>query len=265
MARKPYPTDVTDEQWAFVEPYLTLMRTDAPQRHHHLRDVLNALFWLVRTGGQWRMMPNDMPPWHAVYEQARRWMEAGVFEMITHDLRVAKRVLKEGRKPEPTAAIVDGRTLRSTPESGARAGYDGHKRTNGSKVHLAVDTLGNLLSARVTPADVQERTEVGAVLADAQDDTGGTIRKAYVDQGYTGEQARMGAASSGVELEVVKAPEAKRGFLLLPRRWVVERTISWIARFRRLSRDFERLPEVLRGLHFVAFACLLLRHACGSS
>lgn len=265
MARKPYPTDVTDEQWAFVEPYLTLIRTDAPQRHHDLRDVLNALFWLVRTGGQWRMMPNDMPPWHAVYEQARRWMEAGVFEAITHDLRVAKRVLKEGRKPEPTAALVDGRTLRSTPESGARAGYDGHKRTNGSKVHLAVDTLGNLLSARVTPADVQERAEVGAVLKDAQDDTGGTIRHAYVDQGYTGERAASDAAKAGVVLEVVRAPEAKRGFLLLPRRWVVERTISWIARFRRLSRDFERLPQVLRGLHFVAFACLLLRHACGSS
>jgi len=258
MARKPYPTDVTDEQWAFVEPYLTLMTLDAPQRRHDLREVLNAALWLVKTGGQWRMMPHDMPPWPAVYQQLRRWLDAGTFDEIVHDLRAMLRVMA-GRKPDPTAAIFDARVLRSTPESGTRAGYDGHKRTNGSKVHAAVDVLGNLLALHVTGADTQDRAEAGALSAAARAATNDRLELAYVDQGYTGKEPAEAARAAGIELTIVKAPEAKRGFLLLPRRWVVERSFAWMARFRRLARDFERLPEVLAGLHWLAFAALLLR------
>jgi transposase len=255
--RKPYPTDVTDEEWAFVAPYLTLMRPDAPQRVHDPREVYNALRWLVRAGAPWRLLPNDFPPWPAVYQQARRWLEAGCFEDMVHDLRALLR-WGEGRADEPTAAILDARTVQSTPESGARAGYDGHKRRKGSKVHLAVDTLGHLLALRVTPANQQERDQVAEVAAAVQEATGQSVELAFVDQGYTGERAEADAAAHGIRLEVVRLPEAKRGFVLLPRRWVVERSFAWTARFRRLARDYERLPETVAGLHFVAFACLML-------
>jgi transposase len=147
--RKPYPSDVSDEEWTFVAPYLALVREDAPQRTHDLREIFDGLRWIVRTGSPWRYMPNDLPPWQAVYQQARRWLAAGIFEAMVHDLRTLLR-LASGRAPDPTAAILDSRTLRATPESGARAGYDGAKRKMGSKVHVAVDTLGYLLALRVT-------------------------------------------------------------------------------------------------------------------
>ena len=241
-----------------VVPYLTLMTQAAPQREHRLRDVFNGLRWSVRAGAAWRMRPNDLPPWKAVYEQAQRWLKAGVFEAIGEDLRAVVRVA-QGRKLSPSAAIVDSRTLQSSPESGHRAGYDGAKRKRGSKVHIAVDTLGHLLALRVTAANEQDRARVQALAEQVQVVTGAMVEIAFVDQGYTGEQAVQGAAQPGIKLEVVKLPEAKKGFVLLPRRWVVERSLAWAARFRRLARDYERLPETLAGLHFLAFAILLLK------
>ncbi len=258
MTRKPYPSDVSDDEWAFVAPYLTLMTEDAPQRTHALREVFNGLRWIVRSGAQWRMLPNDLPPWHTVYQQTQRWMQAGVFEALVHDLRMLLREIAD-RAPQPRAAVVDARTLQSSPESGARAGYDGHKRRKGSKTHIAVDTLGHLLAVLVTPADEQERAQVAALAALVQEATGETVEVAFVDQGYTGTQAADDAAAQGIRLEVVKLPTAKRGFVLLPRRWVVERSFAWMARFRRLARDYERLPETLAGLHFLAFAMLMLK------
>jgi transposase len=257
MTRKPYPSDVTDEEWAFVAPYLALMRDDAPQRRHDLREVFNGVRYLVRTGAPWRMLPNDLPPWAAVYQQTQRWLRAGVFEAIAHDLRALLREA-QGRAPQPTAVVLDARTVQSTPESGARAGYDGHKRRKGAKTHAAVDTLGHLLALAVTPASTDERTQVGALAARVQEVTGQSVELAFVDQGYVGPQPAAAAAAHGIRLAVVKLPEAKRGFVLLPRRWVVERSFAWAARFRRLARDYERLPETVAGLHFLAFACLLL-------
>ena len=258
--RKPYPTDVGDEEWAFVAPYLTLMDPEAPQRDHDLRDVFDALRWVVRAGAPWRFLPNDFPPWAAVYQQTRRWLAAGCFEAMVHDLRCVLR-LAAGRTADPSAAIFDSQTLQSTPESGGRAGYDGHKRKRGSKLHIAVDTLGHLLALRVTPADEQDRAQVGALAAAVQEATREHVELAFVDQGYTGPGPAEEAAALGIRLAVVKAPEAKRGFVLLPRRWVVERSFAWKMRFRRLVRDYERLPELVAGLHFVAFACLLLHRA----
>ncbi len=255
--RKAYPTDVTDDEWAFVSPYLTLMREDAEQRTYSLRDVFNALRWIVRAGAPWRMLPHDFPPWAAVYQQTQRWIAAEVFETMVHDLRVLLRVAS-GRERQPTAVILDGRTLQSTPESGHRAGYDGAKKRKGSKTHIAVDTLGALLAVHVTPANEQERAQVATLAQAVQDVTGEHVEIAFVDQGYTGEQAEADAAEHGIALEVIKLPEAKKGFVLLPRRWVVERSFAWMAKFRRLARDYERLPETVAGLHFVAFACLML-------
>jgi transposase len=256
-SRKSYPSDVSDAEWEFVAPYLTLMTLDAPQREHDLRDVFDALRWLVRAGAPWRYLPGDFPPWAAVYQQMQRWLAAGCFESIVHDLRVLLRAA-EGRHVHPSAVIMDGRTLQSSPESGARAGYDGYKRKKGSKVHMAVDTLGHLLALLVTPANEQERAQVAELAAAVQEATGQNVEVAFVDEGYTGAPAAQAAAQEGIRLEVVKLPEAKRGFVLLPRRWVVERSFGWTARFRRLSRDYERLQETLVGLHFVVFAILML-------
>jgi transposase len=256
MMRKAYPSDVSDDEWAFVAPYLTLMTEGAPQREHSLREVFNGLRYIVRTGMQWRMMANDLPPWHTVYQQTQRWLKAGVFEDMVRDLRMLMREI-EGRAPQPRAAILDSRTLQSSPESGGRAGYDGHKRRKGSKVHLAVDTLGQLLAVMVTPANEQDRAQVGALAEQIQEATGDAVEIAFVDQGYTGEQPATDAQAHGIRLEVVKLPTAKRGFVLLPRRWVVERSFAWMARFRRLARDYERLSDTLVGLHFVAFAMLM--------
>ena len=200
-------------------------------------------------------MPNDLPPWEAVYQQTQRWLKAGVFEAMVHDLRALLR-LTEGRASEPTAAVFDSRTLRSTPESGARGGYDGAKRKKGSKVHVAVDTLGHLLALLVTPANKQDREQVKVLAGAIQQATSENVELAYVDQGYAGEQPAAEASEHGIHLEVVKHQEAKRGFVLLPRRWVVERDFAWASGFRRLVKDYERLPETVAGLHFVAFACL---------
>ena len=256
--RRPYPSDVSDEEWALVAPYLTLMNEDAPQRMYALRDLFDALRWMVRSGASWRMLPHDFPPWQAVYQQMRRWTAAGVFEELVHDLRSVLR-LCAGREAEPTAIVLDGRTLQSTPESGARAGYDGHKRKKGSKVHMAVDTLGHLLALRVTAANEQERAQVAALAEEVQLATGQSVELAYVDQGYTGENPAEAAEAHGIQLEVVKHTEAKRGFVLLPRRWVVERSFAWMARSRRLVRDYERLSDTLAGMHFIAFTYLMLR------
>ena len=208
--RKPYPSDVSDVEWEYVVPYLTLLPLDAEQRHHDLRTLL----------------------------------------------RVA-----QGRNAEPSAAIFAGRTLQSTPASGARAGYDGHKKKKGSKIHVAMDTLGILLTLLATPANEQERAQVAELAEAVQTVTGQHVEVAFVDQGYTGAAPAEAAAEYGIRLEVVKLSAAKKGFVLLPRRWGVERSFAWVARFRRLARDYERLAQTLIGLHYVAFVCLMMHRA----
>jgi transposase len=256
-SRNPYPTDVSDDEWAFVAPYLTLLPEDAGQRTDRLREVLNGLRWIARAGAPWRLMPNDLPPWWVVYQQTQRWLAAGCFTALVDDLRLLLREA-QGRNRQPSAAIFDSRTLPSTPESGGRAGSDGAKRRKGSKVHAAVDTLGHLLALLVTPANEQDRAQVGQLAQAVQEVTGQTVELAFVDQGYTGDVPAKVPPQHGLQLEVVKLPEAKHGFVLLPRRWVAERSFAWTARFRRLVRDYERLPATLAGLHLVVLACLML-------
>ena len=256
-SRKTYPTDIPDDEWMFVAPYLTLLTSDAPQRVHDLREVFNALRWIVHTGAPWRYLPGDFPPWQAVYQQTRRWLDAGVFTTMVHDLRAMLR-WADGRADQPTAVIFASATRQSTPESGHRAGYDGYKRRKGSKIHLAVDTLGELWAVVVTPANAQDRDQVAKLAAAVQEATGQTVALALVDQGSTGDQPAADAATHGIQVEGVKLPEAKRGFVLLPRRWVVARSVAWASRFRRLAKDYERLPDVVAGVHFLAFACLML-------
>jgi transposase len=205
MSRKPYPTDVSDDEWNFVAPYLALIDENARQREYPLREVYNALRYISRSGEAWRMMPNDLPPWPVVYQQMRRWLKAKVFETMVHDLRAALRLL-DGRAPDPTAVVIDSRTLQSTPESGGRAGYDGAKKKKGSKVHAAVDTLGHLLALRVTPANAGDREQIDILAEQVQEVTGEAVRIAYVDQGYTGPDPAADAKQHGIDLMVVKLP-----------------------------------------------------------
>lgn len=200
-------------------------------------------------------MPHDLPPWYTVYQQTQRWLKAGVFEAMVQDLREVLRLLAEGNE-QPSAVILDSRTLQSPGESGQRGGYDGGKRTKGSKVHMAVDTLGQLLALHITPANEPDRAQVEALAQHVQQMTGESVEVAFVAQGYTGVQAAADAETEGIPLEVVYLPEAKKGFVLLPRRWVVERSFGWMSRFRRLARDYERLAETLVGFHLIAFVIL---------
>jgi transposase len=258
--RPAYPSDVSDEEWALVAPYLALLREDSAQRDHDLREVFNGLRYIVKTGAPWRFMPHDLPPWAAVYQQTQRWLSADSFADVAGDLRAVLRMAAE-REPEPSAVIFDSRTLRSSPESGERAGYDGAKRKRGAKVHLAVDTPGHVVALHVTPASTDDRAEVGRLAAEVQAETSDSVELGFVDQGYSGPKPAAAASAHGIDLEVVKAPEAKRGFVLLPRRWVVERSFAWATRCRRLVKDYERYASTLAGLHMVAFVCLMLKQA----
>jgi transposase len=232
----------------FVLPRLLLSREDS--RRHSLRELFNGVRYIVRTGNQWRYMPSDLPPWPAVYQQMLRWMDAGVFEILVADVQELLRHF-EGRKSRPTAVCMDSRTLQSTPESGASAGYeppherrpvrgdpgDGARRSKGSRVHIAVDTLGPLMALKVTAASEGDREQVARLAEEVQQVTGSTVALAYVDQGYTAENAAEAALEHGIRLSVVKHPVARRGFVLLPKRWILERSLAWAARFRRFTRD----------------------------
>ncbi len=235
---------------------MTLRDEGAPQRTYPLREVFNALRWLVWAGASWRMLPHNLPPWPVVYQQTQRRLVAGVCDDLVADLRRVLR-LAAGRAAEPTAAILDSRTRQSTPERGGRAGDDGAKRRRGAKVQLAVDTLGQLLALHVTPANAQDRAQVAALAEAVQGATGEHVELAYVDAGYTGARPAEAAAARGIALEVVTLDAVQRGFVLLPRRRVVERSFGWLARFRRRARDDERLAQSLAGLHLVAFAIVM--------
>ncbi len=208
QSKRPYPTDISDEEWAFAAPYLSLMTEQAPQCKYALRAMFNALRWMARAGAPWRLLPNDFPPWEAVYQQTQRWLQAGCFEAMVSDLRSVLSVA-QGKQGQPSAIILDGRTLQPTCESGPRAGYDGYKRKKGSKVHMAVDTLGHLLAVQVTPANEQERAQVRSLAQEVQHVTGDTVTVAFVDQGYTGQEPAQAAQEEGIDLHVVKLPEAK--------------------------------------------------------
>ena len=185
--RKPHPSDVTDEEWAFVAPYLAMIREDAPQRNHDLREVFDALRWIVSTDSSWlRYIPDDLPPWEAIYQQTQHCIATGIFAAMVHDLEALLR-LASGRALNPTAAVLDSCTLRSTPESDHRSGYDGAKRKKDSKVQAAADTLGHLLAAR-HPGD-RVGPHAGRRACEAlREAAGKSVRLDYVDRGYTGEE-----------------------------------------------------------------------------
>lgn len=247
-----YPTDLTDAQWAVLEPLLPVMlcRTalgGRPEKHWR-RAMIDAMFYLVDNGIKWRALPADFPPWQTVYGMHARWKQDGVLADVTDLLRAAVR-RAAGRHPEPSAAIMDSQSVRESAEGvvpAATSGYDGHKKVNGRKRHLLVDTSGLLIAVTATPASAQDRLGAAVLLRRARRRGRHRLALAWGDRGYEGEDWVTWAQSElGITITVIRRDPHGRDPAFsknLPRRWVVERTNAWISRRRRCARDYERLP-----------------------
>jgi transposase len=245
MSPKRYPTDLTDAQWAIVEPLLPSEPPRAPggrPLRHERREIVNAVLYQVRAGGAWRMLPRDLPPWQTVYWYFKRWRQDGTLDRLHDALREQVRTRSEGRKPAPSAGIVDSQSVKGADTvSAATRGYDAGKKINGRKRHIVVDTIGMLLVVMVTTAAVQDR-DGGRGILKRLAATIGSVRHVFADGGYQGQLVAIAKRAWAITVEVVRKPADQRGFAVLPRRWVVERTFSWLMRQRRLVRDYERLP-----------------------
>jgi len=254
MERKAYPTDLTDEQWDLVRPLLPAAKPGGRPRSVDLREVLNGVLYVVRGGASWRMLPHDLPPWGTVHFYYRCWRLDGTWAKIMEVLRTRLRHA-EGRKKSPSAAIVDSQTIR-TAQGGVR-GYDAAKRTPGRKRHVIVDTLGLLLAVVVHSASVQDRDGVKLV-GERIKGRFPRLRLIWADAAY---EAAVGWARQFANwvLELVRKPDGQKGFVVLPRRWVVERTLAWLMLSRRLARDYERLTESSEAMVQVAMIHLMLK------
>lgn len=256
MKRKPYPTDLTDEQWAKLEPHLPKLHGRGAPRRVDLREILNALLYLSRTGCQWRMVPHDLPPWETVYYYFSQWRDGGIWERLNRELRIEIRV-SVGKDPEPSAAILDSQSVKTTETSGLR-GYDAGKKVNGIKRHIVVDTLGLILAVLVSKADVQDRDGARTVLEKIKGQFP-RLQKIWADGGYAGTLVDWVKSLCGWVLEIVKRSDTAKGFELLPHRWIVERTFAWLNRSRRLSKNFERLATSSEAMVHLAMLPLMTR------
>lgn len=258
-----YPSSsMTDAQWALLEPLLPLPgnafgKGGRPEKHPR-RVVLDAVFYLVRGGVAWAQLPRDFPPYQTVYGAFRRWVRAGAWRGIHDALRDRTRV-EAGRDPMPTAAIIDAQTVRGADTvPAASAGYDAGKKTRGRKRHIATDTLGLLLAVTVTAADIQDRDGAHRLLT-ALRARFGAVARVWADGGYTGRLVAWAKQALALTVEVVKRADNTTGFVLLPRRWVVERTFGWIVKHRRCVRDYETLPEHHETMIYIAMIMTMSR------
>jgi putative transposase len=232
--RKKYPSYLSDAEWNSLREYLPTLKAQGRSRTHSLRIVLDAIFYVLKTGWQWRFLPHDFPPWSSVYYHFRRFRLSGLWSVILKVLREAQRK-RGGKDPQPTAAIMDSQSVKTTEESAHPSGYDAHKNVKGRKRHLLVDTLGLLLSVYVSPADLQDRSGAQGLLAGLKPLLP-RLKKIWADGAYTGEKLASWCKEQGKwELEIVERSEDREGFVVLPHRWIVERTLGWLMRSRRLK------------------------------
>ncbi|MCX7841367.1 MAG: IS5 family transposase, partial [Anaerolineae bacterium] len=253
MRRKPYPSDLSDEEWAKLQPLLPSSKRGAPRRVN-LREVINALRYLARTGCQWRMLPHDLPSWETVYYYFSQWRDDGTWERLNCELRIQVR-LSVGKDPEPTAAILDSQSVKATEMTEAR-GYDAGKKVNGIKRHMLVDTLGLVLKVMVLTADIQDRDGARLMLEKIKQQFP-RLQKIWADGGYAGTVVDWVKQVCGWILEIVKRPAHAKGFEVLPHRWIVERTFGWLNRFRRLSKGYERLAVSEEAMVYLAMITLM--------
>jgi transposase len=257
-----YPTDLTDAQWAVLEPLLPVMLCltvlgGRPELHHR-RTMIDAMFYLVDNGIKWRAMPADFPPWRTVYGMSARWKKDSVLADTVDLLRTRIRVLA-GRSPEPSAGVIDAQSVHESAEGvvpTATSGYDHHKNINGRKRHLLVDTLGLLICVIAGPANQADRDAAAVLVRQARRRGRTRLALIWADKAYTGDWGRWARHALGIIISIVYQPEGQKGFTVLPRRWVVERTNAWISRRRRCARDYERLTE--HHIAMVQWAAILM-------